>query len=463
MRKQISSQTTDKIVNATEKVCEYVRDGMGVDEAGIKVARDYSLTPGHINLVGRCYNIGVVNSDREDGQSFFQKFAVTSRMRPDKVIESVFPKTAKAAEDLSSVVAPVYRQRERSLDLAIKTAATRKTVKQLPAKTMCDCGKAADSCGCSSKTAYSRAKDLANKIGELKRDLNVAERTAAVKSAAVIDSYRSKYANDNSKLGELRLLAARQFGDVGGMLVDKIAAHQLTKFQFEKYAETCRGLTLGKQTIPMTGDPVLESIKAAVESIRHWALKETEMPKKAFDLRVQIDRLVNPKQSTCLLPPGVSREEFDAKNWEKRSTALSGMLGGLAATMRGQNASPSVESNAVIDAKVKLNDPQHRSELRRLQAETMINSLINNDEVIASYSPDQIADAFDELSQSAPGLVDNPSLMRANLRRLLQGNLTPFDANDMVVQSQRAAAPPLDPSVDSLMKTRSPSPSGAML
>ncbi len=81
-------------------------------------------------------------------------------------------------------------------------------------------------------------------------------------------------------------------------------------------------------------------------------------------------------------------------------------------------------SNAVLDARIRLNDPAHHAELRRLEAETMLNDLINNDDVISSYSPDDLRAAVDELHPSAPGVLNNYTLTRTNLRRLLQGNLT---------------------------------------
>ena len=85
----------------------------------------------------------------------------------------------------------------------------------------------------------------------------------------------------------------------------------------------------------------------------------------------------------------------------------------------------------LVSARLKLNDPNHASELKAIRAEALLNDLVNHDDVISSYQPNDVALAFMELAQSAPDTIDNMALMRANLRRLMQGNLTTFEAKEL--------------------------------
>jgi hypothetical protein len=102
-----------------------------------------------------------------------------------------------------------------------------------------------------------------------------------------------------------------------------------------------------------------------------------------------------------------------------------------------------------------VNNPRHQATLRRLHAEAMLNRLIQTDDVVGSYNPQAIADAWYELNEASPGVVNNVSLLRANLRRQLQGNLTPFEAKDLVMSGIGAQTNPI-PVIQGL-----DSPSGA--
>lgn len=464
MPRQITDKTADMIVTATDRLCDYIDKGDSEVEAGVKVANDFNLTSDQIKLVGRSYNIGVVNADRRDSDSFSAKFAVTSRLDPEDVIARVFPKEAKAATPLAKV-ASVYL--EDRIKLAIDRS---KTASMNPAarkpyeikRCTCGCGKKEGECEHKNLTNYGKAKKKVAALTAKRAHLRRLESDAVSKSASVIDAYRSQFGNDTTNLLWLRKVAGDYYGETGHILVDRVATKLMGPVVREKFAIDAAdpGSIPGQQPMPINfKQGVFAAIKEAYESLVTWMKAEQEFPAHVIQERREIDRLIGrTKESTCVLPLGMTREQYDNQVWEKRSSMLAGLVGGMASSLSPTKSGPpsGMDPTALLSARVKLNDPSHQAELKRIQAETMLNSLINDDEVISSYSPDEIADAFEEISQSAPGLLENRSLFRANLRRTLQGNLTPMDANDMFVQSQRAAMPSLssgisDPAMSSRM------------
>lgn len=448
MPKQITDKTAARIVQAGDKLCDYIESGDTAVAAGVKVAKEFDLSANHIRLACRAYNSGVVNGDREEGNSFTAKFAVSSRVDPDDVIAKVFPTDVKQAMEVASPVASVY---ELASNFATdKTAKSKvieidrdlRVVRPKRKSKMQESVEKKDE-----ESKYTKAKKKVVKLNDLRADLRRYELDAATKTAAVVDAYHSQFGSNTAPLLWVRKVAVDLFGKVAGQFIDPIADMHLGPVMRDKFAaEVDRGRVLGQQPIPITTESgVFKAVKDAMDAYKVWAKAEIEFPKQAIELRRAVAAELNrdaPFQQ--LLLPSETKESMEQLVWEKRSSMLMGMLAGSAARS-GITGPPAggLDANATLDAQVKLNDPAHQSELRRLSVEVMLNDLLNNDQVISSYNPDQIADAFEELGQSAPGVVDNPSLFRANMRRMLQGNLTAHDAESLVNQSQLGANPAL--------------------
>jgi hypothetical protein len=450
MPSQMTDKTAQMLLRATNKLCDLVDTGMGENQAGVKVARDFGLTKDQIRLVGRSYNIGVVNSDRRDGENFQIKFAVSSRVDPDAVIAEVFPSAEKVASSVD-VVASVYQTKVPARD---KLAQSQWKPKEYTIKRCsCGCGQKEAECEECQMTGYRRAKKKASEIASLKQHVNRCEQDAVLKVAAVKEAYRDEFKNSADYLTWVSKVAHENWGKTGRLIVNQLAERVLPKYKLAEFIS--RGTCPGTQPKPIDlSKGVFAAIKEAVDATRKWAQAEVEFIPKALEIRREVDAIMRetrPKLSMIVLPGMTERQVHDTI-WEKKANMLTGMLGGMAMKLKDGPSPSEVDANGLLKARVQLNDPMHQSELRRLDAETMLNRLVNEDEVIASYSPEQVADAFEEISQSAPGLLDNPSLFRANLRRQLGGHLTPHDANDMVEQDQRVRATVAPPALSKEIK-----------
>jgi len=131
---------------------------------------------------------------------------------------------------------------------------------------------------------------------------------------------------------------------------------------------------------------------------------------------------------------GVSSEidteyEKQALNW---MGGAAGLLGGPYAQLARSVASrvpgaPTDTGDLEKKDLSKLLDPSHESEIRNIQAEAMLNNLMANDEVIKTYDPEDVLDAYNEISQISPRAATQTALMRSLIRSRLSGGAGALD------------------------------------
>jgi hypothetical protein len=100
--------------------------------------------------------------------------------------------------------------------------------------------------------------------------------------------------------------------------------------------------------------------------------------------------------------------------------------------LEGLSAKPQYEAE-LRKSLDKVTDPDHRDALTRIRIRSMLTDLLSNDEVIKTYDAQEVLDRYNELSQAAPHLADQPLLVRSALRRALQsGTVDPFEGGQYV-------------------------------
>jgi len=312
------------------------------------------------------------------------------------------------------------------------------------------------------RTQYELAKEKLAAFHAVRAEADNAERKSFSKLAAVEDAYVAVYGRKPTAVGFLRKWAGDLYGRPGEIIVDRLADRFIqNSFEREKYAAAAadRETFFGKQEPRHPRHPVMLAIKEATDSFTDWMQREIALPKLALETFRDIGKIYPPASAdkgykqAKLLPPGETHEAREESQWQKRADLLSMAAGAAAAKMTGKEG-PKLPAD-YSKARLMVNNPRHQATLRRLHAEAMLNRLIQTDDVVGSYNPQEIADAWYELNEASPGVVNNVSLLRANLRRQLQGNLTPFEAKDLVMSGIGAQTNPI-PVIQGL-----DSPSGA--
>lgn len=139
-------------------------------------------------------------------------------------------------------------------------------------------------------------------------------------------------------------------------------------------------------------------------------------------------------------PSPASSSLLKAGSWI--TPLLTGAAAGAASNMRN-SVSP---ANAAASIESELDDPDHLDELRGIQSRAMLAEMLNNDQVISGYAPEEVTNAYNEMVQLSPSAADQPALMRPLLRkRLSAGGTEPFDAQQIAdiektVQQTRSPA-----------------------
>jgi len=463
---QISSFTADQLVRSVDKLCDYVEKGDHPTSAASKVASENGMHREQIRLLCQGYNTGVINATRRDGKSFGEKFAAVPLAQADEAIERVFSGKAKPIVKTAGVAA-VYRTPAENP--AVKLAAAADTADKVAASL----GPMAVGYGIKDRrTPYELATEKIAELRELRNATQAAGRKATQKLAAIHDAYRGHYGNNNDSLLFLRKWASDVHGDTGRILVDQLIDRHVTNtFERDKFAAATKsilsatsphGTAATKSILSATeprrsNHPVMLAIKEAIDSLQDWVQKESALPLKALEIGKQARELYPVadahRPASRILPPGVTAEQRAGQQWDKKADIFSAAIGSAGSRLAGGGGGV----DDFTPARLKLNDPRHQATIRRLQAEATLNRLVNMDDVIGSYDPQSVADSWYELNESSPGVVNNLGLLRANLRRHLQGNLTPYEA-DAMVRSGKDLQPSAIPAVAGLTDAKASNP-----
>ena len=95
------------------------------------------------------------------------------------------------------------------------------------------------------------------------------------------------------------------------------------------------------------------------------------------------------------------------------------------------------------EAEADVMDPQHEAELNSIGVQAMLNDFLSNDPIIGSYDSGKVIAAYNELSQLAPAMAQQPAVMRGMLRKTLQqeGVVEPFEAQQMADLERKSKSP----------------------
>lgn len=86
-----------------------------------------------------------------------------------------------------------------------------------------------------------------------------------------------------------------------------------------------------------------------------------------------------------------------------------------------------------LDALQKVMDPEHEAEMRGIKTKAMLHDFMKGDPIISSYDTDKVTNAFNQISQLAPNVSQQPAVMRGMMRKILQqeGVLEPFETDQL--------------------------------
>lgn len=485
----VDSREEQQLLDAVKTATDLVAKGKTPDEAIEKVARDSGFGPGKIRLIGQAYNNGqqLAQWRQPAGTSILDKVASFELCDPQKVIDNIYhaPAEKKAAERVHKdyLLPPTWANngQEKKASTPLPRLAPVEPYKPDPNEAL--------------HHAYGRIDRAKIAADEARRQANAATDDVMRKVAGLVGYF--KQASHGRLPFEVVESAAREYyGDPGASLMNVVYARlgrtgekragdkpPILKTPLNQRAEP---FTLIKAAIDAAGragtlkkhatDLTTAAEKMKVEELRpfsnagstavqpaatgpwtkeaaaifgtekqgfgfmtevaaiaagdiaaHKATHKSEVDEDPYGDVAGIESEVNAvrqQAAAAARKKGMKKQAFLGAGI---GTAIGSSLGRQVGTV-GQTT-----GDLVDDQWMKLEDPEHENELRKIKAHAMINQLLTDPEdPISGHDPDKVLAAYNEIAQATPRVAENIATLRPQLRKQLEGHREPFEAKEML-------------------------------
>jgi hypothetical protein len=434
----LSKEAEDRILDAIQDVCQHVNGGDSPTDAVVKVAEEKGLSPNFVRLVCTGYNTGATTYQREKSAAILDKMAEFPLADVDEILGRLYPADVKSNSVLkqATVVDDVYTRTPRIASRPNSTGSANGGLRQKTSSAGDISGHAKPASERSlpaeerMKHAYNQALDQKRAMETKRAEYSQAQDLLLMNLGRLAELVKI----GTVKLAELEYVANTYFGQdvykaIGGFVRDRLPKHiakqsaDLTKVAVDWKSEPYKTL-----------EACIKMAKVVNRLSAEYRAFETKTQTKIAELVTPFDFAQNqvaPKSS--ILNTSASSDTLTKEAWG----FLGGLLGGALTRQMGQIgqsmpiAKPPGELSSGMAA--DLDDPEHDSELRKIQSRAMLQDLMMNDEVISGYDPSDVLDAYNEIVNVTPRSGSQAAIMRPLLRkRLTQGAIEPFEAAEMV-------------------------------
>ena len=408
--KKLSKEAEALLISSLEKAAYLVNDGMHPNDAIYKVASEQSLPAGHVKLMVHGYNNGRTISQIRGKDSLHEKAADFELADAKTIIDRMFPseiKTANEKHNESSIaddyaLPPGYWQQRRQREE--KRAAACKV--KLPAMT----DKKAEYPVYQEKAVLRSMADVQrmNKAAADATQQKITAKYAAVAALTKLAEYFNTFqcipfpvVRDNAAL-------------VKGAAAKAIFKQLATK-QLEKQA-ACEIIPVDWDAEPYS--LVVGCIKAAqiyTRAISGVKKAEQEASVKTAEVLAPFC----PRDDKRVITGSVWGDQSSTKEAGVGQIGAGALIGGATKGIVGKLGPPGTDE-LVQEQVANLSSPAHESQLQGIRTKAMLNDLMANDPVISGYAPDQVVDAFNQISQIAPRVSQQRMMAQALLRKYLE-------------------------------------------
>lgn len=428
--KPMDKSAEAQLLGTVRDVSSQVESGASPTEAIVKAARDGGIGHNMIPLVVHAYNVGRTTWQQNTGEGLLGKQANFPIARLEDVMGAIYPETPSSPGQRKSASAvsneysfapsmPRPDDVQEMEKVAHYTLPVSKPVDRGPGDPMIKMSK-----------AYGQAMREKRSVEEAQYQQNVA-RDLYLGSLGAICEYFKQAAYWRKPFADVEYNAQLLWGEP--------AKHAM------EYAYVQNGMSEKRATGPPShlapADPNIapyQLIKGAIDMGASVikASQHHQQLRKAADVR--IDELVAPfvfapnAETTPFSVLGAS--QVPSSHHGAKEAGLFGNLVsmGVGASARGATIGDKPKEQMVGKAQLELSDPDHMQELQEIETRAMLSDLMNNDEVISGFDPEEVTNAYNEIAQLSPRGASQPAVIRPLLRKqLTQGAVEPFEAQQM--------------------------------
>lgn len=476
----ISSREETEIMNAIKSAGALVEAGSSPNDAVEKIARAQNFGPGKIRLMGQAYNTGQQLAQWRDSKtSILNKLASFELCDPQQVIDRISGVTVekKASVDAEYSKPPTWLVTQPTRE---KTAAAYKlptTEKQAYVAEPVERVERAFGAIQRTKQAADEARLQATKSVNAVRTKVAAlvayfQQPVRLPFKTVEAAARTYYGAGVPMLMDMVYREARLTEKRANSMDLLMAAidHEVAPFTLIKAAIDLAAVAHQRQKIAADLQATIETTRT--EQLRPFVRADTAVPpapvsvvekkaasifavKQAMGIGTEIAAIAaGDILAHKAVEPGSEEddpygdiagleEEIDTVRRQAASPRLSfqkrGFLGmGVGAAIgsslgRTMSSLPKPKEDLINDDWMKLEDPEHENDLRKIRAHAMINQLMTDpDDPISGHDPDRVLSAYNEISSATPRLAENIAMLRPALRKRLEGHQEPFEAKELL-------------------------------
>jgi hypothetical protein len=423
---KLTKQSEERILDALEEVRNLLDDGMHPDDAIYKAAAARKIPAGHVQIMVNAVNTGRTNEQRMSAAELFKKAEEFPLANAHKILSRLYPDRVKTAaeEYKESVVSAEYNRKPARLVEEAKAVEKRAYVlPPLTDKRPEVNPKYSDLPDVQFQKALSACKRAEYVVHETRREAQAAYDRCVKLAADLTDYFKVSTA---LPLSEVRYNSSALFGNKATLLLDLVGV-RLPKTVQEKRASQLNPVDVRERPYSLirenidAGRTYLDK-KAAYEAALVGAKEVAEKAMSPFD--------PDPSLGGSVLGGPSSRTKFggifgDFMSGAARQTGTMAALHGIGKNFPGSIKDP--DSTEKDDLKSLL-DPGHESTIRNIQAEAMLNDLMANDDIIKSHDPQEVMDAYNEVSQMSPHMSTQKAIMRNYMRERLAGGAQGLDS-----------------------------------
>jgi hypothetical protein len=437
----MSKQAESRLLNAVKEAVAWVEDGTHPNDAIVKVASELQLGRPMTQLLVQAYNTGRSTYQREkaagDVLGLVEEFPLADF---GQVSETLWPADAESfksaavvreAADASCYDRPPRWESQQAFTFREKVAH-----QQIPGVPKDD----------SREKFVEKKSQMAaayNDAAWADRQLEDARHNAAVAKEEFVASL-GKLANYFKQPELFRLSfaeVARTAEEVHGNVAKSAMDFVYQRNQMKEARELPVGQNVLVKKAALQQEPftlladALERGRKATKLAHEYEQKREQTYKQIKEALAPFSPLLGHDSNQNVSPllrsdSNSSREPLPS--FSKESGLLGGMLAGSVGAGVTKAMTPKPSEELVAADKANLADPEHQNELRKIEAQTVLSDLMQNDEVLSSYSPEEVLHAYNEVSAMSPRLATQSAALRPLLRkRMTQGGYEPFEAQQL--------------------------------
>lgn len=507
----MKEKTLSKIGDIVEMMAIAVEDGGSAADSLRKQAKEHNLTADQVRLAARSYNVGSVNGSRKSAgvlscvSKIREKIDSIEAVDPEPIVSDLFEtKTASPnAVYHATAIDPIYDEPfAEPLYVQEEKAVLRKKAMEEGLKLFNDVT--------APKLPFQDERSQMAPWNWYKVQKNALDRAQMAKTAAQEKAYRSMDAlqnyflsttpGDKVEWSDFKKRASLIYGECITPILNRVASNlprdmlrktasvdksdatkgpyaltELCLIAFDKLDQADKAAKVAEENLKKAYDKVpqgkaptfvaaggvsiLGLTKAAIlkrerEQVMNYIKREDDF-KMALRRSEAAGGVPTKKRSSLLQLMSGKLPETDAKK-DKTAGAFAPIFASTLGMGVGKEVGSHIPGAMPVEkledkAYNSLTDPAQEQELAGIRAESMLSNMINSDDVLSHQDPNLVISHYNDLSQLAPNLMQQPAAARAILRQVLTtGGMTPYDIQQLQTMNQIGQRPARTPTPGAL-------------